>query len=131
MLSSCKHILVDEFQVTSGLLYKALLTDSAGYQHHAVRTHEVLRQGAQRRERGGRSRSVHLRLEIGRCAELGQDDQRFAVPGRKLPPLMMIIDFPGAQAIYLEENYRSTGSILAAAHSIVAQGKHHSAIVMP
>jgi DNA helicase-2/ATP-dependent DNA helicase PcrA len=27
------------------------------------------------------------------------------------------------EAIYLEENYRSTGAILAAAHSVVTQGK--------
>ena len=32
-------------------------------------------------------------------------------------------DFPGAEAIHLEENYRSTGAVLAAAHSIVSQGK--------
>lgn len=32
-------------------------------------------------------------------------------------------DFPGVEAIYLEENYRSTGSILDAAHAIVSQGQ--------
>ena len=33
-----------------------------------------------------------------------------------------MIDFSGVQAIYLEENYRSTGSILSAAHSVITQG---------
>lgn len=34
----------------------------------------------------------------------------------------MTREFENVQAIYLEENYRSTGSILAASHSIVSQG---------
>ncbi|EIW69008.1 hypothetical protein TREMEDRAFT_39321 [Tremella mesenterica DSM 1558] len=36
----------------------------------------------------------------------------------------MITDFPGVQAIHLEENYRSTGSILHAAHSVVSQDRN-------
>lgn len=35
----------------------------------------------------------------------------------------MTKDFDNVKAIYLEENYRSTGSILAASHSIVTQGE--------
>ncbi|WWC60335.1 uncharacterized protein I303_102906 [Kwoniella dejecticola CBS 10117] len=35
----------------------------------------------------------------------------------------MTSDFPGVQAIYLEENYRSTGSILSAAHAVVSQDR--------
>ncbi|WWC68615.1 uncharacterized protein I206_102545 [Kwoniella pini CBS 10737] len=35
----------------------------------------------------------------------------------------MTRDFPGVQAIYLEENYRSTGSILSAAHAVVSQDR--------
>ncbi|OCF43356.1 DNA helicase II/ATP-dependent DNA helicase PcrA [Kwoniella heveanensis CBS 569] len=35
----------------------------------------------------------------------------------------MTSDFPGVEAIYLEENYRSTGSILSAAHAIVSQDR--------
>ncbi|WRT65721.1 uncharacterized protein IL334_002669 [Kwoniella shivajii] len=35
----------------------------------------------------------------------------------------MTNDFPGVEAIYLEENYRSTGSILSAAHAIVSQDR--------
>ncbi|AUB27794.1 DNA helicase II/ATP-dependent DNA helicase PcrA [Cryptococcus neoformans] len=35
----------------------------------------------------------------------------------------MTKDFPGVEAIYLEENYRSTGSILDAAHAIVSQDR--------
>ncbi|ODN83942.1 DNA helicase II/ATP-dependent DNA helicase PcrA [Cryptococcus wingfieldii CBS 7118] len=33
----------------------------------------------------------------------------------------MYKDFPGVEAIYLEENYRSTGAILDAAHAVVSQ----------
>ncbi|WVW80167.1 hypothetical protein I302_102144 [Kwoniella bestiolae CBS 10118] len=35
----------------------------------------------------------------------------------------MTKDFPGVQAIYLEENYRSTGAILSAAHAVVSQDR--------
>lgn len=38
-------------------------------------------------------------------------------------PLTRYSDFTGVEAIYLEENYRSTGSILSAAHSVVSQGE--------
>ncbi len=38
----------------------------------------------------------------------------------------MTKDFDNVQAIYLEENYRSTGAILAASHSIVSQGEFAS-----
>ena len=31
-------------------------------------------------------------------------------------------DFPRTQQIYLEQNYRSTSSILAISHAIIAQG---------
>ena len=33
-----------------------------------------------------------------------------------------LLDFPGTQQIFLVENYRSTGSILASSLAIVAQG---------
>lgn len=34
-----------------------------------------------------------------------------------------IIDFPETEQIFLEENYRSTGAILAISHAIVSQGE--------
>ncbi|KAL7420030.1 ATP-dependent DNA helicase srs2 [Cryptotrichosporon argae] len=45
-----------------------------------------------------------------RSAEVGNLDQ-------------MTQDFSGVQAIFLEENYRSTGSILAASHAVVSQDR--------
>ena len=36
--------------------------------------------------------------------------------------LMIFIDFPGTEEIFLEKNYRSTGSILRSSLAIVAEG---------
>lgn len=41
---------------------------------------------------------------------------------QRLRQLTYLTDFPGTEAIYLEQNYRSTGSILSASHSVVSQG---------
>ena len=40
------------------------------------------------------------------------------------PRAYKLLDFPGTQQIFLVENYRSTGSILASSLAIVAQGSH-------
>lgn len=42
----------------------------------------------------------------------------------------MTREFKDVEAIYLEENYRSTGSILSASHSIVSQGRLLSLAVL-
>ena len=41
-----------------------------------------------------------------------------------IPRAHKLLDFPGTQQIFLVENYRSTGSILASSLAIVAQGSH-------
>lgn len=65
-----------------------------------------------------------LWLAIGRGQEPGNDARR------RVRPVIVnyasinktIIDFSGVEQIFLEQNYRSTGGILAASLAIVSQG---------
>jgi DNA helicase-2/ATP-dependent DNA helicase PcrA len=91
MLSSCRHILVDEFQDTNTTQYDLMRCFAAAHGGLTIV--------------GDPDQSIYG----WRSAEVENLDH-------------MVRDFKDVDAIYLEENYRSTGAILAASHSIVSQG---------
>lgn len=125
VLESCFHILVDEFQV--GHLPTHLRPRSALTPHQDTNTTQYELMKCFAKAHGGvtvvgdpdqsiygwRSAEVENlnRMTSGTMVSLARTRRHIDVS-----------DFPGVQAIYLEENYRSTGSILSAAHSIVTQG---------
>ena len=68
---------------------------------------------------------ISIRLAFGRNREFGQDAQRYTCirKGTEFRNAEnKISDFPTTEQIFLEQSYRSTGSILSASLAIVAQG---------
>lgn len=100
IIGRCRHILVDEFQDTNTTQY------------------ELMKCFATANPKGGVSIVGDPDQSIygWRSAEVENLDH-------------MLRDFPATKAIHLEENYRSTGAILAASHSIVSQGEYVKAEV--
>lgn len=90
VISSCKHILVDEFQDTNTIQYELMVC----FAHTGV---SIV---------GDPDQSIYG----WRSAEIENLNK-------------MTKDFKGVKAIHLEENYRSTGAILAASHAVVTQGE--------
>ncbi len=95
-----QHILVDEFQDTNGIQY-AWLRLLAG-------------QGSAPAS-GATERAQHLFV-------VGDDDQSiYGWRGAKVENIQQFTrDFPGTRTLRLEQNYRSTGNILAAANALIA-----------
>ncbi len=98
-----QHILVDEFQDTNGIQY-AWLRLLAG-QGTVEKT--TLEDGPARRQ--------HLFV-------VGDDDQSiYGWRGARVENIQQFPrDFPGTLTLRLEQNYRSTGNILAAANALIA-----------
>ena len=92
--SRFRHILVDEFQDTNKLQY-AWLRVLAG-------------EGA---------------TQTGRLFVVGDDDQSiYSWRGAQIENMLRFPkDYPGAQTIKLEQNYRSTGTILKAANQLISR----------
>jgi ATP-dependent DNA helicase UvrD/PcrA len=100
-----RHVLVDEYQDTNHAQY-VLVTELAGH----------LLPGADRTEGGPSSPPAEL------CAVGDADQAIYAFRGATIRNIEEFErDFPGAKVILLEQNYRSTQNILAAANAVVSR----------
>jgi DNA helicase II / ATP-dependent DNA helicase PcrA len=100
-----RHVLVDEYQDTNHAQY-VLVTELAGQ----------LLPGADRTGRGPSSPPAEL------CVVGDADQAIYAFRGATIRNIEEFErDFPGAKVILLEQNYRSTQNILAAANAVVSR----------
>ncbi|KAK4688393.1 ATP-dependent DNA helicase UvrD/PcrA, partial [Tremellales sp. Uapishka_1] len=109
ILAGCKHILVDEFQDTNTTQYELMKCFAKAHGGVSVV--------------GDPDQSIYGWRSAGAFSfrliwvELNLNDLEVENLNK------MTNDFPGVQAIHLEENYRSTGAILSASLSIVTQDR--------
>jgi DNA helicase-2/ATP-dependent DNA helicase PcrA len=100
-----RHVLVDEYQDTNHAQY-VLVTELAGQ----------LLPGSDRAEDAAASPPAEL------CVVGDADQSIYAFRGATIRNIEEFErDFPGAQVILLEQNYRSTQNILAAANAVVSR----------
>ena len=101
-----RHLLVDEYQDTNHAQY-VLVTELAGAQLPGA-------------DRGGEPAAPSPPAEL--CVVGDADQSIYAFRGATIRNIEEFErDFPGAQVILLEQNYRSTQNILAAANALVAR----------
>ncbi len=101
-----RHLLVDEYQDTNHAQY-VLVTELAGAQLPGA-------------DRGGEPAAPSPPAEL--CVVGDADQSIYAFRGATIRNIEEFErDFPGAQVILLEQNYRSTQNILAAANAVVAR----------
>ncbi|CCM04225.1 uncharacterized protein FIBRA_06392 [Fibroporia radiculosa] len=105
--SWCKHILVDEFQDTNTMQYQ--------FMRHVARANKCVTIVGDPDQSiyGWRSAEVEnlTKMQIGEILWTNYRTEDSACQ-----------DFPRTQQIFLEQNYRSTGSILALSLAIISQG---------
>ncbi|KAJ3478605.1 hypothetical protein NLI96_g9642 [Meripilus lineatus] len=106
----CKHVLVDEFQDTNTMQYELMV-----YIAKAQRCVTIVGDPDQSIY-GWRSAEVRNLKNMIRGYHRSPDTTSIA-------DMHLILDFPGTEQILLEQNYRSTGSILAASVAIVSQDR--------
>jgi DNA helicase-2/ATP-dependent DNA helicase PcrA len=103
-----RHVLVDEYQDTNHAQY-VLVTELAGQQLPGA-------------DRGGAPAEPSPPAEL--CVVGDADQSIYAFRGATIRNIEEFErDFPGAQVILLEQNYRSTQNILAAANAVVSRNR--------
>jgi DNA helicase II / ATP-dependent DNA helicase PcrA len=103
-----RHVLVDEYQDTNHAQY-VLVTELAGQQLPGA-------------DRGGEPAEPSPPAEL--CVVGDADQAIYAFRGATIRNIEEFErDFPGAQVILLEQNYRSTQNILAAANAVVSRNR--------
>ena len=101
-----RHLLVDEYQDTNHAQY-VLVTELAGQQLPGA-------------DRGGEPAAPSPPAEL--CVVGDADQSIYAFRGATIRNIEEFErDFPGAEVILLEQNYRSTQNILAAANAVVSR----------
>ena len=101
-----RHVLVDEYQDTNHAQY-VLVTELAGQQLPGA-------------DRGGEPAEPSPPAEL--CVVGDADQSIYAFRGATIRNIEEFErDFPGAEVILLEQNYRSTQNILAAANAVVSR----------
>jgi DNA helicase-2/ATP-dependent DNA helicase PcrA len=110
-----RHVLVDEYQDTNHAQYR-LLRLLCG----ELEERDGASAGAPRADGDGRSPAPHRNLAV-----VGDDAQ--SVYGFRGADIRNILDFqedfPDATVVKLEQNYRSTGTILRAANAVIANNR--------
>ncbi|HET8765203.1 MAG TPA: DNA helicase II [Rhodanobacter sp.] len=104
-----RHLLIDEFQDTNALQYAWIRVLSGARQQT----------GKADRAAG----ETPAPIQAGQVFAVGDDDQSiYGWRGARVENMQQFLrDFPGARTIKLEQNYRSTATILAAANSVIAR----------
>jgi DNA helicase-2/ATP-dependent DNA helicase PcrA len=103
-----RHVLVDEYQDTNHAQY-VLVTELAGVQLPGA-------------DRGGEPAPPSPPAEL--CVVGDADQAIYAFRGATIRNIEEFErDFPGAEVILLEQNYRSTQNILAAANAVVSRNR--------
>ena len=112
-----RHVLVDEYQDTNHAQY-VLVTELAGQQGPPFILNETPRGGSLSPADGAAPPSPPAEL----CVVGDADQAIYAFRGATIRNIEEFErDFPGATVILLEQNYRSTQNILAAANAVVSR----------
>ncbi|MFI5004853.1 MAG: ATP-dependent helicase [Solirubrobacterales bacterium] len=115
-----RHVLVDEYQDTNHAQYRLLQLLVSGAPEAAGAEHD-----AEGRERAGRPRAFSGPAGHRNLVVVGDDSQ--SVYGFRGADVRNILDFqddfPDARVVKLEQNYRSTQTILSAANAVIANNR--------
>jgi len=111
-----RHLLIDEFQDTNTLQYAWIRVLSGAYPGIENRESGIGKTNA-----AATSRDTPIPAKTGQVFAVGDDDQSiYGWRGAKVENMAQFLrDFPGARTIKLEQNYRSTSTILKAANSVI------------
>ncbi|TAL75370.1 MAG: DNA helicase II [Rhodanobacter sp.] len=120
-----RHLLIDEFQDTNALQY-AWIRVLAGASQGIENRKSGIRKASATATSGEAPISdspFPIPAETGQVFAVGDDDQSiYGWRGARVENMQQFLrDFPGARTIKLEQNYRSTATILAAANSVIAR----------
>jgi DNA helicase II / ATP-dependent DNA helicase PcrA len=122
---SFKHVLVDEYQDTNHAQYRLLQLLVGGGRVKPTPTLESAQSGAHPKGRGQSGGPRVNTLGHRNLAVVGDDSQSiYSFRGADVSNILDFEkDFPDARVVKLEQNYRSTQTILSAANAVIANNR--------